>query len=112
LVPVIMFTQKLLLAAAHHGVLLVCGTTPFSFETTVRVVAYATGCGAPFLVVPGNAGATLAFLAQLVFTAIGLRQAHQVRGMIAALATGAPLGACIGGVVFVLWQLDRPGLLQ
>jgi hypothetical protein len=110
LVPVVVIISLGLTAAIHHGMLWLVGGARFPFETTFRAVAYASGCAAAVTVVPGNWGALVSTLAQIVLAVVGLAKAHEIATTKALAAVLLPVLLCIAMVGVALWQLESAGL--
>jgi hypothetical protein len=110
--PVLVVFSLALTAVLHHGMLWILRGARFPFETTYRVVAYATGCAAAFAMIPGSWGSLASAVAQVVFTIVGLAKAQEISTAKSLAAVLLPILLCIAAVVFAVWQLDRAGLLE
>lgn len=88
--PVLVLLWSAMMAAIYHLLLLLFGGAPQPFETTYRVVCYATGATYLWLVIP-MCGGFVAAIWNLVATIIGLTRAQEVPGGRAAAAVLLPL---------------------
>lgn len=88
--PLLVLLWSAVMAAIYHLLLLLLGGAPQPFETTYRVVCYATGATYLWLLVP-MCGGFVAAIWNLVATIIGLTRAQEVPGGRAAAAVLLPL---------------------
>lgn len=88
--PLFVVVTTVISAAIYHAMLLMFGGAPQPFETTFRVVCFASGSSYVLQIVP-VCGGILAGLWAVVITIIGLRDAHGVTGLRAAAAVLVPV---------------------
>lgn len=85
-------------AAIYHVVLMMLGGARFGYETTYRVVAYANGAIALVQIIPMCGQYAMGIMA-LVYSIIGLMNAHRISGGKAAGAVLLPLLLCCGAII-------------
>lgn len=88
--PLIVVLTAAIGAAVYHLMLLLFGGAPQPFETTLRVVCYASGSAYVLQVLP-VCGGIVAALWTVVITIVGLREAHGVSTGRAAAAVLVPV---------------------
>lgn len=91
--PVFVLIGTFLSAAITHLCLFVVGGAKRDFETTFRVLCYATGSTDLFMIVPLCGGVIGGFW-YLVVLILGLREAHEITTGRAAVAVFLPLIVC------------------
>jgi hypothetical protein len=91
--PAIVLVVFFIEAAVFHLMLLIVGGANQPFETTARVVAYATGSTAVFQAVP-MCGGIIAFIWAIIVIIIGLAHAHETSVGRAVAAVLLPLLLC------------------
>lgn len=90
LAPLLVLLGAAIAAAIYHLMLLLLGGAPKPFETTLRVVSYASGSTYVWLVLP-ICGGVLSLVWFLVAVIVGLARAHEVPGGRAAAAVLGPV---------------------
>jgi len=95
IMPLLMLLYTLAAAGVFHLSLMALGSANFSYETTLRVVAYSVGSTMLIGLVP-LCGLHLSFLVQPVFIGIGLAMAQEASGGAAAAAVIVPTVLCCG----------------
>jgi hypothetical protein len=93
ILPAIILVVFFIESAVFHLVLLIVGGANQPFETTARVVAYATGSTAVFQVVP-MCGSLVSFAWAIIVIIIGLAHAHETSVGRAVAAVLLPLLLC------------------
>lgn len=88
-------------AGLFHLTLMLFGGARFSYETTLRVVAYAVGNTMLMLLVP-FCGFYLSFFAQAIYVTIGLAKAQECSGGTAAAAVFLPALLCGAGFLALI----------
>lgn len=96
--PIGLVISMFMSAGIFHLMLMMLSAARQPFETTFRVVAYASGSSSIFAAIP-LCGGYAQGIAQLIFTGIGLCRAHEISGGKAAAAVVLPLVVCCGGMV-------------
>jgi hypothetical protein len=96
LIPVFIVVCTFIGAAITHVCLMIVGGAKQPFETTLRVLSYASGSANVLQVIP-FCGGFLAGLAGLVLNCIGLARAHETDTWRAVVAVLLPLCVCCGG---------------
>ncbi|MCB9477673.1 MAG: YIP1 family protein [Deltaproteobacteria bacterium] len=95
LTPLTVFLSSIVGGAVYHAIIAILGEHDGNFEDTIRVTAYSNTANLarviPFV------GASIAFIWQLVLTAIGLTKVHRVPGWKGAVAVIAPIVICCCG---------------
>ena len=101
LVPIFLAVGTFIGAAIMHVCLMIVGGANQSFETTFRVLCYASGSANALQIVP-FCGGLLAFLATLILNCIGLARAHETDTWRAVVAILLPLVVCCGGLAVLV----------
>jgi hypothetical protein len=96
-IPVFLAVGTFIGAAIAHVCLMVVGGANQSFETTFRVLCYASGSANALQLVP-ICGGFLAGLAGLVLNCMGLARAHETDTWRAVVAILLPVVLCCGGL--------------
>ena len=109
LIPVVFILAVFLYSGLYHVSLMLFRGARFPFETTLRVVAYATGAASLLAAVP-VCGELVSGIAQLIFTINGLSQAHEISGGKATAAVLAPVVLCVGAVIAAAVALNQLGV--
>jgi hypothetical protein len=92
-IPCIGIVGLFLASGIYHVILLLLGGARYGFETTFRVVAYASGSTSPLGVIP-FCGGIIGGVWGIVVTIIGLARAHETSTGKAAAAVLLPIAAC------------------
>lgn len=100
--PLLLLLYTLAAAGVFHLSLMALGSANYSYETTLRVVAYSVGSTMLIGIVP-LCGLHLSFLVQLVFIGIGLAMAQEASGGAAAAAVIVPTVLCCGGYIGLIF---------
>lgn len=100
LMPVVIVIGVFIGGAIAHVCLMIVGGANQSFETTVRVLCYASGSANIFQVVP-ICGGLIAMIYCVVLNCIGLARAHETDTWRAVVAVLLPLVVCCGGTVML-----------
>jgi len=98
-------------AAVLHVCLMIVGGAKQSFETTFRVVCFASGSVYPLMVVP-FCGGIVAGIWDIVLRCIGLARAHETDTGRAVLAVLLPVIVCCCGGLLCLMMLGGFGALM
>jgi hypothetical protein len=98
-------------SAIIHVCLMIVGGAKQSFETTCRVVCFATGSAQPLMVVP-LCGGLISGVWGLVAECIGLARAHETDTGRAVLAVFLPLIVCCGGGILLAIVFGGLGALS
>jgi hypothetical protein len=93
MLPAIILVVFFIEAGVFHLMLLIVGGARQSFETTARVVAYASGATALFQMVP-FCGGLIGFVWGIIVTILGLAYAHETSTGRAVAAVLLPLVLC------------------
>jgi len=101
ILPALILVVFFIEAAVFHLMLLIMGGANQPFETTARVVAYATGSTAVFQAVP-MCGGLISFAWAIIVIIIGLAHAHETSVGRAVAAVLLPLLLCCLCCVLVL----------
>ena len=96
-VPICIILGVFIIAALIHVCLIIVGGAKQSFETTFRVVCFATGSTQPLVIVP-FCGGFIAFVWGLVAESIGVARAHETDIGRAVLAVLLPVILCCGAI--------------
>ncbi|MBA2432018.1 MAG: YIP1 family protein [Chthoniobacterales bacterium] len=99
--PVLVVIGTFIVSGVIHLCLMIVGGAKQSFETTLRVVAYAGGSANVFQLVP-VCGGMIAGVYSLVLYCIGVASAHQIDTGRAVMAVLLPLLLCCGGFFLVM----------
>jgi len=100
--PIFVAIGLFLYAGITHVMLMVLGGARFGFETTFRVICYASGATNLFSAIP-FVGNYLVLILQIVYSIIGIAEAHEISGLKATAAVLIPVAVCIGvSAVFAL----------
>ena len=99
--PVMLVIGLFIGAGVVHLGLMATGGAKRSFETTLRVLCYASGTSNVFQVVP-ICGGLIAAIASLALNCIGLARAHETDTWRAVVAVFAPLILCGGGCLLLM----------
>jgi hypothetical protein len=100
LVPLLIVLGMFIGSAIIHLCLMIVGGAKQTFETTFRVVCFATGSSYPLMIVP-FCGGLISGIWGLVAECIGLSRAHEIEIGRAILAILLPLVVCCGGAFFL-----------
>jgi hypothetical protein len=109
LIPLIFILAVFLYGGMYHVSLMLLRGAQFPFETTLRVVAYATGAASLLAAIPVG-GEAISGIAQLIFIINGLSQAHEISGGKATAAVLAPVVLCVGAVIAAAVALNQLGV--
>jgi hypothetical protein len=93
LMPIFVLIGTFISTAITHLCLFVVGGARRDFETTFRVLCYATGSTTLFMIVPA-CGGIVGFVWYIVVMILGLREAHEISTGRAAVAVLLPLIVC------------------
>src|SRR5438270_11592171 len=99
-VPVLVVIGAFINAAILHVCLMIVGGAKQSFETTFRVICFASGSVFPLMVVP-LCGGVIAGVWDIVLRCIGLARAHEIETGRAVLAVLLPVVLCCGCAIGV-----------
>ena len=99
LMPVIIVLFTFIMAGIVHLVLMMLCGAKQPFETTVRVVCFASGSANIVHIIP-FCGGTIAGIYSIVLNCIGLARAHETDTWRAVVAVLAPVVICCSGAVF------------
>lgn len=108
LVPIFVVIGAFISAAILHVCLMIVGGAKQSFETTFRVVCFATGSIDPLLIIP-FCGGFIVGVWKIVLYCLGLARAHETDTGRAVLAVLLPLIVCCGGVFLILMMAGALG---
>ncbi len=108
LVPVFAIIGAFIGAAILHLCLMLVGGAKQSFETTFRVVCFATGSIDPLLIIP-FCGGFIVGVWKIILYCIGLARAHETDTGRAVLAVLLPLIVCCGGVFLIAMMFGALG---
>ena len=101
LTPILIIVGIFINAAILHLCLMLVGGAKQPFETTFRVVCFASGSVYPLMVIP-FCGGMIAGIWGLVLNCIGLARAHETDTGRAVLAVLLPVILCCGGLLFAV----------
>ena len=110
-VPVIVAIGAFLNAAILHVCLMIVGGAKQPFETTFRVICFASGSVFPLMVVP-LCGGVIAGVWDIVLRCIGLARAHETDTGRAVLAVLLPVIVCCCGGFLCVMMLGGFGALM
>ena len=110
-VPVIVAIGAFLNAAILHVCLMIVGGAKQPFETTFRVICFASGSVFPLMVVP-LCGGFIAGVWDIVLRCIGLARAHETDTGRAVLAVLLPVIVCCCGGFLCVMMLGGFGALM
>ena len=99
--PVMLVIGLFIGAGIVHLGLMATGGAKRSFETTLRVLCYASGSSNVFQLVP-VCGGLIALIVSLTLNCIGLARAHETDTWRAVVAVFAPLIICGGGCLVLM----------
>jgi len=99
--PILIALSVFIGAGIIHLCLMLVGGAKKSYETTLRVVCFATGSTQPLLIVP-FCGSFVAGIWGLIVECIGLARAHETDVGRAVLAILLPLIVCCGGAFLLM----------
>ena len=99
--PVMLVVGLFIGAGIVHLGLMATGGAKRSFETTLRVLCYASGSSNVFQLVP-VCGGLIALFVSLTLNCIGLARAHETDTWRAVVAVLAPLIICGGGCLLLM----------
>jgi hypothetical protein len=111
LVPVLVAFAAFFNAAILHVCLMIVGGAKQPFETTFRVVCFASGSVIPLMVVP-LCGGFIAGIWDIVLRCIGLARAHETDTGRAVLAVLLPVIICCCGGFLCIMMLGGFGALM
>jgi hypothetical protein len=100
LVPIIAVIGAFVSAAIFHLCLMIVGGAKQSFETTFRVVCFATGSIDPLFIIPFCGGLVVSVW-KIILYCIGFARAHETDTGRAVVAVLLPLIICCGGGLLV-----------
>jgi hypothetical protein len=109
LCPIFIAAAAFIGAGIIHLCLMLVGGAKKSYETTLRVVCFATGSTQPILIIP-ICGSFIAGIWGLVVEVIGLAKAHEIDIGRAVLAIVIPLVVCCGGGFLLIMMAGLAGL--
>ena len=107
-VPVLVAIGAFINAAILQVCLMIVGGAKQPFETTFRVICFASGSVFPLMVVP-LCGGVIAGVWDIVLRCIGLARAHETETGRAVLAVLLPLIVCCGGGFLILMMFGALG---
>jgi hypothetical protein len=110
-VPVLVVIGVFINAAILHVCLMIVGGAKQPFETTFRVICFASGSVFPLMVVP-LCGGLVAGIWDLVLRCIGLARAHETDTGRAVLAVLLPVIVCCCGGLLCVMMLGGFGALM
>jgi hypothetical protein len=110
-VPVLVAIGIFINAAILHVCLMIVGGAKQPFETTFRVICFASGSVLPLMVVP-LCGGLIAGIWDLVLRCIGLARAHETDTGRAVLAVLLPVIVCCCGGLLCVMMLGGFGALM
>ena len=99
--PILIALSVFIGAGIIHLCLMLVGGAKKSYETTLRVVCFATGSTQPLLIVP-FCGSFVAGIWGLIVECIGLARAHETDVGRAVLAILLPVIVCCGGAFLLM----------
>jgi hypothetical protein len=98
LAPLFVAVTVFIAAAVMHLCLMLVGGAKKSFETTFRVICFATGSAQPLLIIP-FCGGLISGIWGIVVECIGLAHGHETDTGRAVLAVLLPVIVCCGGAL-------------
>ena len=108
LYPLLIILGLFLLSGMTHLMLMMLGGANHGFETTFRVIAYASGATNLICAIP-LCGPYIAGIVQIVFSIFSLAESHQISGGKASAAVLIPFAVCcglvFGGMFFLLFSV-------
>jgi len=107
LIPVIVTIGIFIYAGITHLALMICGGANHSFETTFRVLCYATGATALWQLVPA-CGGMIAWVWGLIAAIFGLWKAHDTSVGRAVLAVLLPMIVCVAAGILIVLAIAIP----
>jgi hypothetical protein len=110
LCPIFVALSVFIGSAIIHVCLMLVGGAKKSFETTFRVVCFASGSTQPLLIIP-FCGGLISGIWGIVAECIGLARAHETDVGRAVLAILLPLVVCCGGGFFLLMMFGLLGAM-
>jgi hypothetical protein len=110
LCPIFVALSVFIGSAIIHVCLMLVGGAKKSFETTFRVVCFASGSTQPLLIIP-FCGGLIAGVWGIVAECIGLARAHDTDVGRAVLAILLPLIVCCGGGFLLLMMFGLLGAM-
>src|SRR5437879_6076464 len=110
-VPVLVAIGAFINAAILHVCLMIVGGAKQPFETTFRVICFASGSVFPLMVVP-LCGGLIAGIWDIVLRCIGLARAHETDTGRAVLAVLLPVIVCCCGGLLCVMMLGGFGALM
>ena len=110
-VPVLVAIGVFINAAILHVCLMIVGGAKHPFETTFRVICFASGSVFPLMVVP-LCGGVIAGIWDIVLRCIGLARAHETDTGRAVLAVLLPVIVCCCGGFLCIMMLGGFGALM
>src|SRR5436305_4694830 len=110
-VPVLVAVGVFINAAIFHLCLMMVGGAKQPFETTFRVICFASGSVIPLMVVP-LCGGVIAGIWDIVLRCIGLARAHETETGRAVLAVLLPVIVCCCGAGLCAMMLGGFGALM
>jgi hypothetical protein len=110
-VPVLVAIGAFINAAILHVCLMIVGGAKQPFETTFRVICFASGSVLPLMVVP-LCGGLIAGIWDIVLRCIGLARAHETDTGRAVLAVLLPVIVCCCGGLLCVMMLGGFGALM
>ena len=111
LTPVLIALGVFFTSAILHVCLMIVGGAKQPFETTFRVICFATGSVCPLFVVP-FCGGLIVGIWDIVLRCIGLARAHETDTGRAVLAVFLPIIVCCGGGILCLIFFGGLGALS
>ena len=108
LAPIFAVIGAFISAAIFHVCLMIVGGAKQSFETTFRVVCFATGSIDPLLIIPFCGGFIVAVW-KIVLYCIGFARAHETDSGRAVVAVLLPLIICCGGGLLIAMMFGALG---
>ena len=110
-VPVLVAIGAFINAAILHVCLMIVGGAKQPFETTFRVICFASGSVFPLMVVP-LCGGVIAGIWDIILRCIGLARAHETETGRAVLAVLLPVIVCCCGGFLCVMMLGGFGALM
>jgi len=109
LIPIFVAIGIFIYAGITHLALMICGGANHSFETTFRVLAYASGSTALWQIVP-FCGGMVAWVWGLVAGIFGLWKAHETSVGRAVLAILLPMIVCFAMAILLVIAIVIPAI--
>ena len=103
-IPALIAILLFISSAIFHVCLMIVGGAKQPFETTFRVICFASGSTTPLLVVP-FCGVFISGIWRLVLYCIGFAQAHETDTGRAVIAVLLPVILCCGGAIVLTMML-------